>query len=156
MVQISRKFSGINTSGKGRIHSFHVYTAMEEFLTQDAFDKLPTYTGQNSILNWKDLPQNVIFMIVSVSPVPKAKYDSYYLTIIDRSGKQYKVYSPSHMTETIKSHRTPCMRPFFTSLGYSENGKNRSAKFSLKMAKVQKDFEIFTADDAMEISPISN
>ena len=129
---------------------------MEEFLTQDAFDKLPTYTGQNSILNWKDLPTNVIFMIVSISPVPKGKYDSYYLTILDSSQKQHKVYSPSHLTQTIKEHRTPCMRPFFTSLGYSENGKNRAAKFNLKMAKVQKDFEIFTTDEPMEFSCVTN
>ena len=129
---------------------------MEEFLSQDAFDKLPTYNGQNSILNWKDLPQNVIFMIVSISPVPKAKYDSYYLTVIDSNERQYKVYSPSHLTETVKLHRTPCMRPFFTSLGYSENGKNRCAKFSLKMAKVQKDFEIFTTDESLELPTVSN
>ena len=141
---------------KGGIHSFDACTAMEEFLSQDAFDKLPTYNGQNSILNWKDLPQNVIYMIVSISPVPKAKYDSYYLTIIDSGEKQYKVYAPSHLIETVKLHRTQCMRPFFTSLGYSENGKNRCAKFSLKMAKVQKDFEIFTTDEPVELSGVSN
>ena len=129
---------------------------MEQFLSQEAFDKLQTYNGQNSILNWKDLPQDIIFMRVSISPVPKAKFDSYYLNVIDNKENQYKVYSPSHLTEAVKLHRTPCMRPYFTSQGYSQNGQKRCAKFSLKMAKVQKDFEIFVTDEPMELSGISD
>ena len=124
---------------------------MEKFLSKEAFEKLQTFTGKNNILNWKELEEDVIFMVISIEPVLKAKYESYFLNIIDGKENQLKVYAPSHMIEAIRLHRAPNFRPYFTSLGLSDNEQKKCAKFCLKFSSTQKDFNIFTQNDPMEL-----
>ncbi len=115
------------------------------FLTESEWEKSDHFDGTDPILKWKDVPQKIIFCLLSIEQKinPGLKFESFILHFSDIKDKSFKVYAPSHFIGQIRRNRTMTLRPYFVSHGLVDRGGNAIASFEISYKDTNKNFPIF-------------
>ena len=115
------------------------------FLTQAEWENSDHYDGTDPILKWRDVPQKIIFCLLSIEQKinPGLKFESYILHFSDIKDTSFKVYAPSHFIAQIRRNRSMALRPYFVSHGMVDRGGNAIASFEISYKVTSKNFPIF-------------
>lgn len=118
---------------------------MAEFLSENEWNNSERFDGTNPILKWAQIPQKIIFCLVSIEQKINTglKFETYILHFTDKSDKVFKVYAPSHFIAQIRRNRCMNMRPYFISHGQVNRGDHPIASFEISYKAENKKWEIF-------------
>ena len=118
---------------------------MAGFLTESEWLSNERYDGTDPIMKWRDVPQKIIFCVVSIEQKinPGLKFESYIIHFTDIKDKSYKVYAPSHFISQIRRNRSMALRSYFVSHGMADRGGNLIASFEISYKATNKNFLIF-------------
>ena len=113
------------------------------FFTTDEWSQVKKYDGLTNTLKWGDVPQERIFLLISIEKKENAKFDTHILHFVDAKEEEFHAYAPSHFLRSIRKTRTKNQRPYFVSHGTIKKGDGTMASFEISYKDENKAFDIF-------------
>ena len=114
----------------------------KDFITKAEWNSFEAFDGTEGILNWKDIPQDIIYYLM-IEQKKDSKYQSYVLHFSDNDGITYSAYAPSHFIKEIRKQRETNARPYFCSYGTVQHRDKQIAKFEIKFKTENNYWDIF-------------
>ena len=120
---------------------------MTSFINKSVFEiKAKRRREEEKVLNWAELPQDVIYRINEVEVIEGGKYGtSYILFLVDINNSKVKVWASKKLISDLERKESYDI-PYIISLGQEPYGKSKTINlYDLVFEKGEKIISLFTS-----------
>ena len=89
------------------------------FLTAEEFEQRKVQ--HDSIIAWRDVPQNVIYRVENVQDIPTQKGRAMVVSLVDVEGKQFKAFATNILEKALADFNWNSGTYFIKSLGLKQS-----------------------------------
>ena len=123
---------------------------MASFINTSVFQsKAKCRREEQKILNWSELPQNLIYQITEVEVVEGSRYGtSYILFLADIENTKVKVWGSKKLISELRRKEAKDI-PYITSLGQQPHGNNKTINiYDLVFEEGEEILSLFTSSSS--------